>query len=190
MSLTNKVQLITYVDRLSAGGFAEFGQLLNSHFLNLFGGVHLLPFYEKIDGEDAGYDPVDHSCVDSRLGVWSDVRSLSASHEVMVDLIVNHMSSDSSQFLDYQQKGEDSEFEGLFLRYRDIFPDGSSDQDIQNIYRPRPTSPFTSMSITHQDKELFWTTFSSKQIDINVFHLQGKDYIEGLIELFAKNGML
>jgi len=48
----DNVQLITYVDRLGGGGFRELAELLDG----LFGGEHLLPFYDPIDGADAGFD--------------------------------------------------------------------------------------------------------------------------------------
>lgn len=59
--MLNQVQLITYVDRLSGGGFRELQQLLDGPFQGLFGGAHLLPFYSPIDGADAGFDPIDHT---------------------------------------------------------------------------------------------------------------------------------
>ena len=69
--MKNQVQLITYVDRLGGGGLADLGSLLQGPLNNLFGGVHLLPFYDAIDGADAGFDPKDHNRVDPRLGDWA-----------------------------------------------------------------------------------------------------------------------
>ena len=64
-------------------------------------GFHVLPFFHPIDGADAGFDPIDHTQVDPRLGTWDDVAALAARTEVMADVIVNHVSSRSPQFLDY-----------------------------------------------------------------------------------------
>ena len=50
--------------------------MLDGPFRGLFGGIHLLPFFRPIDGADAGFDPIDHTQVDSRLGTWDDVRAL------------------------------------------------------------------------------------------------------------------
>ena len=66
--MRNQVQLITYVDRLSAGGFRALQALLDGPFEGLFGGAHLLPFYWPIDGADAGFDPIDPTQPDSHLG--------------------------------------------------------------------------------------------------------------------------
>ena len=74
--MKNQAQLITYVDRLSGGGFRELQRLLDGPLREAFGGVHVLPFFHPIDGADAGFDPIDHTEVDPRLGSWDDVRAL------------------------------------------------------------------------------------------------------------------
>ena len=92
--MKNEVQLIAYVDRFSGGGFRELQSLLSDGPLaGLFGGVHLLPFFLPIDGADAGFDPIDHTQVDPRLGSWDDVRALAERTDLMADLIVNHIST-------------------------------------------------------------------------------------------------
>ena len=113
--MKNNVQLITYADRFASGNLSELKSLIDTQFNNLFSGLHILPFYTFYDGEDAGYDPVDHYKVDPRLGDWSDIKNISLEYEVMVDLIVNHISSDSDPFQDYLLKGDDSQYKNLFL---------------------------------------------------------------------------
>ena len=73
--MRNQVQLITYADRL-AGDIPGLTRVMRSpEFAGAFGGVHILPFFTPFDGADAGFDPVDHTAVDPRLGSWDDVRS-------------------------------------------------------------------------------------------------------------------
>ena len=45
-----------------------------------------------------GFDPIDHTQVDHRVGTWADVAALAADTEVMADLIVNHVSRHSPRF--------------------------------------------------------------------------------------------
>src|SRR5688500_1153577 len=71
--MQNRAQLIAYVDRLSGGTVRQLQHLLDGPLRGLFGGVHLLPFFHPIDGADAGFDPIDHTQVDPRLGTWGDV---------------------------------------------------------------------------------------------------------------------
>src|SRR5690349_4811254 len=139
--MKNHVQLITYVDRLGGGGLRELAALLDGPLAGLFGGVHLLPFFHPIDGSDAGFDPIDHTQVDERLGGWDDVRALARDVEVMSDVIVNHISSHSPQFLDYSDNGGGGRYDGLFLTLDSVFRAGASEQDLLAIYRPRPGLP-------------------------------------------------
>ena len=182
--MKNQVQLITYVDRLSGGGFRELRALLSGSLGGIFGGVHLLPFFNPIDGADAGFDPIDHLEVDSHLGAWEDVSALSEDFELMADLIVNHISSKSSQFQDYCRHGADSQFAGMFLSYDHVFPVGASEADLLRIYRPRPELPFTNFKFESGERRLLWTTFTPHQIDIDVEHPQGRAYLAAILERF------
>ncbi len=190
--MKNQVQLITYVDRLSGGGLAELKALLcgpAAPLGGLFGGVHLLPFFDPIDGVDAGFDPVDHTQVDSRLGGWDDIRALTSEVEVMADVIVNHMSTGSPQFLDWSARGAASPFAGLFLTREQVFPGGASAAELQAIYRPRPGSPFTTTSLANGEQHTLWTTFTPQQADIDVLHPAGRAYLDSILQRFAQSGI-
>ncbi len=134
--MKNQVQLITYVDRFGGGGLKELDALLQGPLAGVFGGVHLLPFFHPIDGADAGFDPIDHTQVDPRLGDWSDIKTLSKTLDVMGDVIVNHMSSQSPQFLDYSKRGNASPYAGLFLTMGSVFPNGATEKDLLDRLSP------------------------------------------------------
>lgn len=186
------MQLITYADRLGSD-LRCLHALLREQFDGLFSGVHILPFFDPIDGADAGFDPVDHTRVDSRLGDWEDVAALGADHAVMADLIVNHISSDSRQFQDVLRNGRASPYWELFLRKNDIFPDSEPaseiSEEVSHIYRPRPGQPFTSISLDDGSTYEFWTTFSPGQLDINVEGPAGRDYLNSILDQFAQAGV-
>src|SRR4026209_594315 len=124
-AVKNHAQLIAYVDRLPGGTFRDLKQLLNGPLRGVFGGVHVLPFFHPIDGADAGFDPIDHSQVDPRLGTWADVAALATDVDVMADLIVNHVSCRSPQFQDYHHHGDASRYAGMFLTFPRVFPGGA-----------------------------------------------------------------
>jgi sucrose phosphorylase len=187
--MKNQVQLITYVDRLGGGDIAALDALLRNELRNVFGGVHLLPFFYPFDGADAGFDPIDHTRVDERLGSWKDIGRLASHTPVMADVIVNHISSDSPQFLDYRENGSASAFNGLFLTADRVFPDGVSDDALRKIYRPRPGSPFTQVALANGELRTLWTTFTPKQIDINVEHPQGEAYLDCVLKTLAASGV-
>ncbi|MFM7000151.1 MAG: sucrose phosphorylase, partial [Limnohabitans sp.] len=124
-----------------------------------------------------------------RLGDWSHVRQLAQEHDVMADVIVNHMSSESPQFLDYSQKGAASKYDGLFLTMESVFPNGATEQDFLNVYRPRPGMPFTVTTLANGERRLLWTTFTSQQIDIDVHHPAGKAYLDSILLSLADSGV-
>jgi sucrose phosphorylase len=187
--MKNQVQLIAYVDRLSAGRIQDLALLLNGPLADVFGGVHLLPFFDPIDGVDAGFDPIDHTRVDPRLGTWDDLRALGGRLELMADLIVNHVSSQSPQFQDFSEKGANSPYAGMFLTYDRVFPQGATEAELLRIYRPRPGLPFTYSTMRNGEKKLLWTTFTPQQIDIDVTHPQGRAYLSAILERFHTAGI-
>jgi sucrose phosphorylase len=194
--MKNQVQLITYVDRLGGqrdgADLARLKRLLcepGAPLAGVFGGVHLLPFFHAIDGADAGFDPIDHTQVDPRLGGWADIKALTEGLDVMADVIVNHMSSESPQFKDYAEKGDASAYAGLFLTLDAVFPQGASERDLLAVYRPRPGLPLTCATLNGGERRLLWTTFTAAQIDIAVHHPQGRAYLSGILRTLADNGI-
>ncbi len=187
--MQNKVQLITYVDRLGCENLSHLNDMVVNELNGLFGGIHLLPYFYPIDGADAGFDPIDHTLIDPRLGDWQDLKKLSANVEIMSDLIVNHVSADSVAFQDFLAKGDSSEYASLFLTADTVFAQGASEAEIKRIYRPRPGSPFTEFTFADGSKKLLWTTFTAKQIDIDVNSKLGIAYLETILDTFQKAGV-
>jgi sucrose phosphorylase len=183
----NKVQLSVYADRLG-GTLSELERLLRTDLHGVFAGVHVLPFFRPFDGADAGFDPIDHTEVDPRLGSWADIRSLADGRDVVVDLIVNHVSADSSQFLDVIAAGAESPWYEMFLTLDTVFPDGAREKDLLQIYRPRPGLPLTAMTLGGQP-HLVWTTFTPQQVDINVRSERARNYLRSILDALAGAGV-
>jgi sucrose phosphorylase len=179
--MKNAAQLIAYADRLAGGTLRHLQQLLAGPFAGAFGGVHVLPFFHPIDGADAGFDPIDHTQVDSRLGTWEDVAALAAHTDVMADVIVNHVSRHSPQFQDYHARGDASPHAGLFLTFDRVFPHGATESDLAALHTPRPGLPFTQHEFPERGCVLLWTTFTSDQIDIDVQHPEGRRYLTAVL---------
>ncbi|MDP3613413.1 MAG: sucrose phosphorylase, partial [Rubrivivax sp.] len=141
------------------------------------------------DGADAGFDPIDHTQVDARLGTWHDVATLAREVDVMADVIVNHMSTKSPQFLDWFVSGAHSPYEGLFLTMDSVFPEGATEQQLLDLYRPRPGMPFSAVTLGDGRRRLLWTTFTPQQADINVHHPQGQAYLQGILDALQRAGV-
>ncbi|MEZ5230324.1 MAG: hypothetical protein R2710_27770 [Acidimicrobiales bacterium] len=105
------------------------------------------------------------------------------------DLIVNHVSSASAPFLDWQQ----AQWLGITVR-RHVpdpkrgFSGGPDDPDIDKLYRPRPGRPFTAYEIAGREQQV-WTTFTSDQVDIDVNSPAGRDHLLGVLDRFAAAGI-
>lgn len=181
------VSLLTYADRL-AGNLPGLGRMLSDEFSE-FSGVHVLPFFTPFDGDDTGFDPIDHTAVDPRLGGWADVRAIAASREVTADLIVNHVSNRSAEFEDWLARGRRSPHDGMFLTFDRVFPAGATEGDITAFYRPRPGLPFTPYRAADGTRRLVWTTFLPSQVDIDVTHPAGIGYLERLADTLAAGGV-
>jgi sucrose phosphorylase len=149
----------------------------------------LLPFFTPIDGADAGFDPIDHTQVDPRLGTWEDVEALSKTVDLVADLIVNHISSSSPQFADFSKKGSASEYAGMFLTFDRVFPQGAHESELLSIYRPRPSLPFSPVTLVSGERKLLWTTFNPEQVDIDVRHPRAEAYLDSILRKFQAAGI-
>ncbi len=192
MPVKNKVQLIAYPDGLG-GNLQSLGRVLDEHFPGLFqGGIHILPPFPS--SGDRGFAPLTYEEIDPRFGSWDDVRKLGRDYDILLDMMVNHVSSRSPQFLDFLAKGRDSEWADLFITLDKIWPDGvpvQADLDRVFLRRPRPWSTFrvgrppVPLSV--------WTTFGksdpSEQIDMDWRSPRFRSIIEGFFERFSSNGV-
>jgi sucrose phosphorylase len=171
MALKNKVQLITYPDSLG-GGLRSLGQVLDRYFPNTFeGGVHILPPFPS--SGDRGFAPLTYLEIDPNLGSWGDIKEIGNKCPVLLDLIVNHISSESPYFQDYLRNGASSAYADLFIPVEKYWPNRTPPkQDIERIFLRRPY-PFSDYRIQATGEvRTLWTTFGktspSGQVDIDV----------------------
>lgn len=183
------VHLITYVNRFGGTTLKDLDQLLGGDLQGLFAGVHLLPFYNAIDGADAGYDPVDHGAVDQRLGSWDDVRALSDRQPIMADLIVNHISAQSSQFQDFLKQGSASPCAGMFGLVPRLIESGWDTSDVDKVAHPGGGNPLHSVRLHSGEEVWLWNSFSRDQIDIDVASEAGWGYLLTVLDQLKAGGI-
>ncbi|HVL98554.1 MAG TPA: sugar phosphorylase [Egibacteraceae bacterium] len=151
------VVVITYADQLHEAGRPPLQTLRSffaDHLAGTVTGVHLLPFYPWTS--DDGFAVVDYLQVDPAVGSWDDVRALAADVRLMVDAVVNHVSSQNSWFTRWRS-GDDHE--GWFI---EVDPA----TDLSAVTRPRPQPVLTPYESAGGLRHV-WTTFSPDQIDLN-----------------------
>jgi sucrose 6(F)-phosphate phosphorylase len=171
MAVKNQVQLITYPNSLG-GDLKTLNSVLLKYFPDVFkGGIHILPPFPS--SGDRGFAPLTYLEIEPEFGTWSDVRRIGENFDVMLDLMVNHVSGKSVWFLDFLSRGRLSEYADLFITLDKIWPDGNPvKEDIDKMFLRRIT-PYSCFTIADTaDTEKVWTTFGkqdpSEQIDIDV----------------------
>jgi len=192
VALRNKVQLITYPDSLG-GSLRGLADALDEHFRGLFeGGIHILPPFPS--SGDRGFAPLTYAEIDPRFGDWADIARLGERHDILLDLMINHISAQSPQFADFRARGRTSEWADLFITLDKIWPDGRPVQaDIDRIFlrRPRPYSTFEVGS--PRVLETVWTSFGkqdpSEQIDLDWRSPRFRSLVEGFFDTFAAHGI-
>jgi sucrose phosphorylase len=170
--MKNQVQLITYPDSLG-GNLKSLNDLLLTDFAGVFkGGVHILPPFPS--SGDRGFSPITYLEIEPAFGSWADVRCIGERFDVLVDLMVNHISRQSPYFQDFVKKGRKSAYADLFITLDKVWPDGRPPQeDVAKIFLRKPEHPFSDIVVEETGKvERIWTSFGTKdwaeQIDLDV----------------------
>jgi sucrose phosphorylase len=192
MSVKNQVQLITYPDSLG-GDLKTLNSVLLKYFPGIFrGGIHILPPFPS--SGDRGFAPLTYLEIEPEFGTWDDIKIISGTFDVMLDLMVNHISRQSAWFQDYLKEGKQSEFADLFITLDKIWPDGKPVQeDIAKMFRRR-TTPYSSFSIENSgETENIWTTFGkqdpSEQIDLDTNSSLARRLLKEFLVNFSKQNV-
>ena len=188
--MKNSVQLICYPDSL--GGDLEKLQLvLKSHFANVFGGLHILPFYPSAG--DRGFSPLDYFQVEPTFGCWGDIKNLGEEYDILADIMVNHISSKSKYFLDYLEKGYESSYKDFFIDLEKVWQDGRAvREDIDKMFLRRPV-PYSTYPSKAFGERTVWTTFGrnspSEQVDLDIHSYDVKQLFADIFAHFQKHNI-
>ena len=191
-TLGPRPQLLTYPDSLG-GDLLSIARLLEGPFSGLFAGVHILPPFPS--SGDRGFAPITYREIDPRFGSWRDIERIGQSHDVLLDLMVNHLSRQSAEFRDFARRGRASERADLFLSVDKVWPGGRVPAgDLARLFLRRPGSPFTTVEIEETgERETVWATFGtadwSEQIDLDIASPATRDLVRSWLESFASHGV-
>jgi sucrose phosphorylase len=192
MAVKNQVQLITYPDSLG-GDLKRLHHVLETHFPGAFkGGIHILPPFPS--SGDRGFAPLTYLEIEPKFGTWEDIQRIGEKHDVLLDLMVNHISAHSTYFQDFLKKGRGSEYANLFITVDKIWPSGDPPQEeIEKIFLRR-TEPFSDFTIQATGEvEKVWTTFGkvtpSEQIDLDVHSEATRQLLTDFLTNFSQNSV-
>ncbi|WP_163834393.1 sugar phosphorylase [Spartinivicinus ruber] len=150
--------LITYGDSLLSEESTPLQTLsgfLNKYCQKAFSTVHILPFFPY--SSDDGFAVIDYRQVNFELGCWHDIIEINQNFDLVVDLVINHVSRESLWFMDFvvgQGYG------------KDFFHELEPASDVSQVVRPR-NSPLLVPIHTRRGVKYVWATFSNDQIDLN-----------------------
>jgi len=172
--------LITYADSIYKYGEATLitlRDLLSNYFGNLSKVVHILPFLKSTS--DGGFAVSSYESLEEKFGSWDDLKSISKNHDLMADLVLNHVSSSHpwvQEFIKSQEPGLSNVF--------------SPDQNLDwsNVVRPRSSSLFSQINTEDGPKQV-WTTFGPDQIDLNWHNPKMTLEFLNLIITYLSNGI-
>lgn len=192
MAVKNKVQLITYPDSLG-GDLRKLNNVLLKYFADTFkGGIHILPPFPS--SGDRGFAPLTYLEIEPSFGTWEDVKAIGEKFDILVDLMVNHISRQSSYFQHFLTNGRESEHADLFITLDKLWKDGEPiKEDINKMFLRREV-PYSTFKIEKTgEEESVWTTFGkttpSEQIDLDINSPKVKKLFEEFFVNFSRNGV-
>ncbi|GMR09484.1 MAG: alpha-amylase family glycosyl hydrolase [Anaerolineae bacterium] len=171
--------LIAYGDQVTEEGeapLATLSRLLSDRLEGLISGVHILPFFPY--SSDDGFSVIDYRRVSPALGTWADIRSIAADFRLMIDAVINHISSES-EWAKAFRRGEPE--------HRETFIVLDPRTDLSEVVRPRDLPLLTPVE-TAEGLRHVWTTFSSDQFDLNFANPDIMMEILDLLLFYVRSG--
>ncbi|WP_323847541.1 MAG: sucrose phosphorylase [Phytoplasma sp.] len=189
MKFENKVMLITYPDSLGQN-LQDLNKVLKENLGNAIGGIHILPFFPSTS--DRGFSPSDYNIVEPLFGTWEDIEKLSKQYYLMFDFMINHISSSSVMYKEFQKNHDQSKYKNFFIRWEKFWSQKGTnkptDKDINLIYKRKDKAPFQTINFEDGTTENLWNTFGVDQIDINIKDIVAKEFIKKTLKDMANHG--
>lgn len=187
-------QLLTYPDSLG-GDLRALGDLLDEGgpLDGLFRGVHILPPFPS--SGDRGFAPITYDEIESTFGTWADIERIAGRYDVVLDVMINHLSRRSPEFREFAEWGRSASSADLFLTIDKVWPDGDPPaDDLARLRTRKPGGPITTITVERTGQiERIWTTFGSadwtEQIDLDAGSAATRRLIAGWFRAFAARGV-
>ncbi|CAL8469192.1 g8733 [Coccomyxa elongata] len=183
----NKVQLSVYGDSLGRN-LKELRSFIDSQLQGVIGGVHLLPIYPS--SGDGGFAPLCYDDVDPHFGTWEDVEAIAKQYDLMLELMVNHISPKSAQFQDFLEKGDASKHASMFIDWQKFWgsPDRPNEEDLKRIRTRKADMPMLPVTLKDGSERELWCTFGPEQIDLDIASPSGRKFVEDSLRSLCGHG--
>ena len=150
--------LITYADSIKKNNQKNF-TTLNSFlkkYCKEFSYIHILPFFPF--SSDDGFAVEDYKKIKIEHGSWKDLKKITKTFDIMVDLVINHCSSKNKLFKNFLE--DKNPGKNFFINSEKKFPKSNK------IVRPR-SSDLSKKVLVNGKNTYVWCTFGHDQVDFD-----------------------
>ncbi|MFW6222025.1 MAG: sugar phosphorylase [Bacteroidota bacterium] len=171
--------LITYGDSIineKQKPLSVLNKFLKRNLSGFINNIHILPFFPYTS--DDGFSITDFKKVNPELGKWKHIRSINNKFDLMVDLVINHVSTKHIWFQNFIEGKSPG---------RNYFIEVDPHIDLSSVVRPRSTPVLTPFE-TSRGVKYVWTTFSADQVDLNFGNPEVLLEILKVLFLYIQNG--
>jgi sucrose phosphorylase len=162
--------------------------LKRPEFKDAFSLFYILPTFFRSD-LDRGFSIIDYD-INEELVSPRDLEELNQlGIKIKLDLVLNHLSVRSPQFVDLLQNGNDSPYRDFFIDWNEFWKDhgtmGPNDhvvpdkEHLDKLFMRKPDLPILKLRFPDGSLKAYWNTFYQK-IDFEEITAQDFAHIEGM----------
>jgi sucrose phosphorylase len=187
-TLPSGVMLNIYPDSIGENLADAIGMLQAPALENAFSLIYILPtfFHSDMDG---GFSIVDYD-LNEELVSTDDLKALDdLGIQIKLDLVVNHLSARSPQFIDLMNKGDASEYADFFIDWDEFWKDHGTMGEaghivphveyLEMLFLRKPELPVMSVRFPRGEIKTFWNTFYQK-VDYDQLTAEDFERIDGI----------
>jgi sucrose phosphorylase len=188
-TLPNGVMLNAYPDSIGRNLSEMIDFLKRPEMADTFSLFYILPTFFHSD-LDRGFSIIDYD-LNEELVTPADLKELEKlGMQVKLDLVLNHLSVRSPQFVDLLEKGRESEYVDFFIDWNEFWKDhgtmGPNDhivpdkEYLDKLFMRKPGLPILKLRFPDGSLQTYWNTFYQKvefdEIDAQDFeHIKDMD---------------
>lgn len=193
--LPNGVMFNAYPDSIGRDLADTVGMLKKPEFKDAFSLFYILPtiFHSDLD---RGFSIIDYD-INEELVSPHDLDDLNKlGIQIKFDLVLNHLSVRSPQFIDLLQNGNDSPYKDFFIDWNEFWKDhGAMGEDcyivpdkehLDKLFMRKPGLPILILRFHDGTLNAYWNTFYQK-IEFDEITAEDFEHIDGLSQELASD---
>lgn len=192
-TLPSGVMLNAYPDSIGKK-LADIVQFLQRPELkDTFSLFYILPTFFHSD-LDRGFSIIDYDLNEELVspGDLDDLNKLGIN--IKLDLVLNHLSVRSPQFIDLLEKGDESAYRDFFIDWNEFWSDHGSirdndhvipdDEHLNKLFMRKPGLPILKIRFPDGSIHAYWNTFYQK-VEFDEITAQDFEHIDGMDQKWA-----